>query len=503
MAPHILAVDVGTTSTKLALFDQGGVARVTFSRSYQTHYGPNGHAEQNPLDWWQALCDLVPEAFARANLASTEIECVAFSGKTLEVVPVDGAGNLVRARSLTYQDTRSTREASQFLREFGHRAFYSITGGGHTPAIYPLFKILWLKANEPEVFHQTDKFLPAKSFIIHKLTNRFATDYSEASQTGILDLARMDWSSDLLEAAGIPVGKLAPLHPSTAVVGGVTEDAARQTGLRQGTPVVNGGGDLLCACAGAGVNKPGSFYINLGSSGWWGTTTAAPMLHFESRLLCLVHIVPGLYAPHLTMYNGTNCEAWIRRLVFRHEAERLPATGELHDYVGTKAEEVPPGAGDLIFLPYLTGAGAPLYDPHMRAVFVGLSGQHDERHLYRSVLEGVAYQLRTIYDTLVSQGYDVREVRLVGGGAESHLWRQILADVLQLELLVPHNPRGASCVGAALTGAVAVGMFADIPSAQARFTRAQTRVIPRAASADTYDRLYDRFKKAYRALKTV
>ena len=503
MAAHILAVDVGTTSTKLALFDQEGRARVALSRSYETHHGPDGHAEQDPLDWWRALCDLVPEALARANLASAEIACITFSGKTLEVVPVDGAGNLVRARSLTYQDTRSTREASRFLRDFGHRAFYSITGGGHTPAIYPLFKILWLKANEPEVYRQTDKFLPAKSFIIHKLTDRFATDYSEASQSGLLDLARMDWSSDLLEAAGIPIAKLAPLRPSSAVVGGVTPDAARQTGLLRGTPVVNGGGDLLCACASAGVSEPGSFYINLGSSGWWGTVTAAPRLHFESRLLCLVHIVPGLYAPHLTMYNGTNCEAWIRRLVFRHEAARLPTTGELFDHIGTRAGEVPPGAGDLIFLPYLTGAGAPLYDPRMRAVFVGLSEQHDERHLYRSVLEGVAYQLRWIYDTFVGQGHDVREIRLVGGGAESRLWRQILADVLQRELLVPRDPRAASCIGAALAGAVALGMFADIPAAQARFTRAQTRVVPNPERAETYDRLYGRFTNAYRALQTV
>ena len=376
-------------------------------------------------------------------------------------------GNLTRNRNLIYQDTRSVQEANKFLKEFGHEYFYSITGGAHTPAIYPLFKIMWLKENEPDVYRLTARFLQAKSYIIQKFTNNFITDFSDASQTGMLDIKNMCWSREILHASGVPEDKLPELGSATDIVGYVSTQAASQTSLLKGTPVVNGGGDVLCACAGAGAIEEGTFYMNIGSAGWWGTTTEQPIFDFDSRLLCLAHVVSHAYAPHLTMYNGANCEQWIRKIAFSRENNSAGSNSTaIFSLIEREVKSIQPGSGNLIFLPYLTGAGAPIFDPYANGAFIGLSMEHDKRHLYRAVLEGVAFQLRMIYEVFKNQQHDIHEIRIIGGGAESNLWRQILADTLQRTLSVPENPREASCLGAAMAGGVGVGMFEDFIEAK-------------------------------------
>ncbi|UCF92044.1 MAG: FGGY-family carbohydrate kinase [Desulfobacterales bacterium] len=504
MADDILSIDLGTTSTKVVIIDRNGKVLGAANAAYETQYTHTGWAEQNPLDWWQAMCRLVPQVLAQCRISAKSLACVVFSGKTLGLTMVDADGNLARAQNLIYQDTRSVEQAARFLEHFGHERFYSITGGGHTPAIYPVFKMIWLKENEPEIYQATRWFLQAKSFIIHRLTGNFVSDYSDASQTGMLDLKKKAWSSEILDAAELPIDRLPKIRHATDIVGHISRDAARQTSLMEGTPVTNGGGDVLCACAGAGVIEEGIFYINIGSAGWWGTATAEPLLNFKARQLCLAHIVPNTYAPHLTMYNGANCEQWIRQIAFRRESEQAENdAANIYEIIQGQAAKIPPGSQQLIFLPYLTGAGAPIFSPDARGAFVGLSMQHDRRHLYRAALEGVSFQLRRIYEVFVGQELNIQEIRIIGGGAESPLWRQILADTLQRELTVPESLREASCLGAAMAGGIGIGMFSDFAEAKKTMIRIRETVRPKPENAEVYDRIYQIYKQSYESLADV
>jgi len=504
MADYILSIDLGTTSTKVAIIDRHGKVLGAVNAAYETFYAYAGWAEQKPSDWWQAICRLVPEVLDECRVSAQKLACVVFSGKTLGITMVGSDGKLVRTRNLIYQDSRSVKQAAEFLDKFGHERFYAITGGGQTPAIYPIFKMMWLKENEPDVYKATAWFLSAKSFVIHRLTDNFVIDHSDASQTGMLDLKKKFWSAEILDAAELPLDCLPEIRNATDVVGHVSKEAARQTSIMEGTPVVNGGGDVLCACAGAGVIEAGIFYINIGSAGWWGTVTAEPLLDFSARQLCLVHIVPDTYAPHLTMYNGANCEQWIRKIAFRHKNDqRWNKSTNIYEAIQSEVEIIAPGSQNLIFLPHLTGAGAPIYNPDAKGVFIGLSMAHDQRHLYRAVLEGVAFQLRRIYEVFQRQGHTFDQIRIIGGGAESLLWRQILADTLQQELTVPESLREASCVGAAMAGGVGIGMFSDFAEAQKAMTRIRQTVRPHPQNAEIYEKTYQVYKRSYDALINV
>ena len=501
MTSYILSFDLGTTSTKAVIVCREGGILGSATYTYDTYYPRANWAEQNPLDWWKAVCVVTQEVLSQSRISSAAIACVVFSGKMLGLIPVDEDGGLVRSRTFIFTDARSAPQASGFLSKFGHKRFYDITGGSQIPALYPLFKIKWLQEHEPEVFKAANKFFQAKGYILHRLTGNFVTDYSDASQTGMFDLSRLCWSKEILYAAGLSEEKLPEVRPSIEVAGYITKEAAEETSLQTKTPVVLGGGDVLCACAGAGVVEAGKFYIYIGSAGWCGTVTKRPSLDFESRQLCLAHIVPGAYAPHHTMYNGGNCEQWIRESAFRlehHAAKMIDLS--IYDIMEMKATSTPPGSNNLLFLPYLRGGDPPFFDPDARGAFVGLNMNHNERHMYRAVLEGVAFQLRMMYDVFLSQDHEIKDIRLIGGGAESRFWRQIIADVFQREMQIPEAVRAAGCLGAAMAGGIAVGMFKNFSEAK-EMVRMRDLVIPRKEYADLYDQLYDVFRGLYPALK--
>jgi xylulokinase len=295
----------------------------------------------------------------------------------------------------------------------------------------------------------------------------------------MFDLNNLCWSKEIIEAADISLERLPETRSSTELAGYISQEAAQETSLKAGTPVIMGGGDVLCACAGAGVVEEGQFYVHAGSAAWCGTVTARPSLDFKSRQLCLAHVVPGAYAPHHTMYNGGNCEQWIRDSAFNLESSASEAASmNVHNIIESKVRLTPPGSQNLIFLPYMRGGDPPFFDPDARGAFIGLDMGHTKEHLYRAVLEGVAFQLKMILDVFLEHGHEIKEIRFVGGGAENSLWGQIIADVFQREILVPEAPREAGCMGAAMAGGVGIGMFSDLSEA-AKMIRIRDTVQPR------------------------
>ena len=411
--PFILAHDLGTTGNKASLFDDQGRLVASHTEHYPVTYAQAGWAEQDPSDWWRAVTISTRALLAETQVHPSDIAAVTFSGQMMGIVPIDAAGQPLRS-AIIWADQRAVEEAETIGTRCGSERIYRHTGHRVSPA-YLAAKILWVKQHQPDLYRQTEKFLCAKDFVAFKLTNRCATDYSDASGSNLFDLTLRAWSTDLIDAIGLDVAALPEIHASTEILGEVTRAASQATGLKSGTPVVIGGGDGACATAGAGVIAPGDAYCNLGSSAWISFASAEPLFDPRQRTFTFHHLHPQLFTPMGTMQAAGGAHDWLAHLI-----------GEVGD---EELAHVTPGCDGALFLPYLIGERSPWWNPRARGAFVGLTMNHSRAALSRAVLEGVAFNLRLILDALESQGAALPTIRLIGGGARSPVWQQILADV--------------------------------------------------------------------------
>lgn len=496
-----MAHDLGTTGDKAVLFDlERGMVGRAFS-AYPTAYPQATWAEQDPNDWWRAFCEASREVISFCSISPEEIAVISFSGQMMGCLPLDREGVPLR-RAIIWADQRATAEAMGLLERVPLEDGYRITGHRIGPA-YSVAKIMWLAAYEPEVFEKTYKFLQAKDFIAHKLTGKWATDFSDACGTGLLHIHKRCWSEEIAKLAGIDLEKLPPVHPSTEVVGEVTREAASEAALSPGIPVVIGGGDGVCATAGAGVVDEGVGHIYLGSSAWVAGASRGPVLDPKMRTFTWPHLDPGLYSPNGTMHNAGSSLEWAKEALGALELRVSEWLGlNPYDLLEKEAERVPAGAEGLIFLPYLMGERSPNWNPDARGVFLGITRKHTKAHLLRAVYEGVAFNLRTIFQALGELGVELQELRVIGGGAKSRLWTQILADVLGRPLTVTAAPQEATALGAAMAGAVGAGLLRNFREAADRFVELSETVEPRSV-ADVYEELHSVFLKAYEALVPV
>jgi xylulokinase len=497
--PCILAHDLGTTGDKATLFDAvtGAVVASVFE-AYSTAYPHPNWAEQDPADWRRALYlgtrQLLEQAAARGGVTPSDIAVVSFSGTMNGALAVDAAGVPLRSVIL-WADQRGIAEAKLLGDRCGEVQVYRTTGTRITPSCSAA-KFLWIQRHQPEIYHRTHVFLQSKDYAAFLLTGIFASDYSDASNTNLFGLEARTWSTDLVAAAGLSPAKLPALFPSTAVIGRVTPQAAALTGLLSGTPVVIGGGDGACATVGAGAVHPGDAYINIGSSAWLAVTARRPLLDPEMRTFNLAHLDPELVMALGSMQAAGGAFDWLERLL-RGEGE-----ANLHEALSTQAASVPPGANGLLFLPYLLGERSPYWNPQACGAFVGLTMTHGRPEMARAVLEGVAFNLRLILDALQAQEIEIPVMRLIGGGARSPLWRQILADVLGVPILLPELVTEATSLGAAIAGGVGVGIFDSFAAAD-RFIHVHEAARPEASAQAHYAGLVPLFSAAYRGLEPV
>ncbi|MFB0547199.1 MAG: FGGY-family carbohydrate kinase, partial [Anaerolineae bacterium] len=359
---YILAHDLGTTGNKASLFDAEGRAQASAFAGYETTYPGSNWAEQDPGDWWQAVRDSSRELLAKADVPADEIAAIGFSGQMMGCLPVDERGNPLRS-SIIWADMRAVAEAQFLAEKCGADEIYRRTGH-RAVASYSAAKILWVKNHQPDIYAKTHKFLQAKDYSVYKLTGRFATDCSDASGTNLLDLDEMRWAPDVLEAVGIDGDLLPAPLPSSTVVGELTSRAAEETGLAPGTPVVIGGGDGACATTGAGVVDEGDAYNYIGSSSWISIVTRQPIYDPKQRTFTFVCLDPEFFFPTGTMQAAGGSYGWLECVLRGEEEEE-----RLYQTMDTEAEAVEPGAGGLIFLPYLIGERSPHWNPKARGAF--------------------------------------------------------------------------------------------------------------------------------------
>ncbi len=498
MPSFLLAHDLGTSGNKATLFSEQGELVASCTRSYDTHFFHGNWAEQNPDDWWDAVCATTRQLLSDRNPAT--IACVTLSGQMMGCTPVDQRGRALRP-SILYCDQRSEAEAEQLRERIALTQFYQIVGHRISPS-YTLEKLMWLKVHEESVYRQTHVTLCAKDYINFQLTGQLATDFSDASGTNAFDLNTFRWSDQILELADIERGKFPIPRPSTDILGSVTAQAAAATGLLAGTPVAVGGGDGSCAGVGVGCVAPGSAYNYLGSSSWIALTVKQPIVDPHMRTMNWAHCVPGYLHPSGTMQAAGSSYQWLKNTVCTQESAQAAADNvDVYELINRQISESPPGANGVIFLPYMLGERTPRWNPQARGAFIGLNLATTRADMLRAVMEGISMNLGLIVD-IFRNHVPLDRITVIGGGAKGAVWRQMLADIYNCRIEKPNYLEEATSMGAAVIGGVAIGLF-DSFHVIDRFIHIEDVVEPIPEHQAVYRKIMPVFDKCYRDLVEV
>jgi xylulokinase len=484
-----LGIDVSTTATKAVLIGDGGRVAAVAASEYGFETPHPLWSEQDPELWWQATRKSVAAVLASAGASGKDIRGIGLTGQMHGLVLLDHGGKVLRP-AILWNDQRTGEQCDEIRARLGKERLIQITGNDALTG-FTAPKILWVRAKEPETYRRAAHILLPKDYVRYKLSGEFAVDCADGAGTVLFDLRARTWSNEVLEALEIDPAWLPPTFEGTQVTGVVAPDAAEATGLLAGTPIVGGGGDQAAGAVGTGAVEEGIVSLSLGTSGVVFATTDRPTIEPDGRLHAFCHAVPGKWHLMGVMLSAAGSLRWFR--------DTFAAATDF-DALLAPAADVPPGSDGLLFLPYLTGERTPHPDPLARGAFVGLTVRHGIPQMTRSVLEGVAFGLRDCFELMKGAGLGkVTQVRVAGGGARSALWRQILADVLQSDLVTVNADEGAA-YGAALLAAVGTGSFADVPSACQAAIRVTGRTEPGGAAA-VYEDFYSIYRQLYPALK--
>jgi xylulokinase len=479
-----LSIDVGTGSVRAALVDPSGVILRIAAREHDQIVPQFGWSEQKPLDWWAGVCAAVREALAAVENARERIAAICACGQMHGVVLVDEAGRLTRDSAPLWNDKRTAEIVAAFEREYGAAAYLSECGNPPTPA-WPGFKLMWLKRNDPGAYAAARAVLMPKDYINLRLTGEIAMDAGDASCSFLMNPRDRAWSQTMIGRLGLEAEKLPPIREPLEILGAVTAEAARATGLPEGVPVLVGGADYPMALLGSGACRPGVASDVTGTSCILTLIADRPLLDPE---ICNVATIEGNWGPFVLLETGGDAMRWARR-AFHEKALS-------YDDVTARAAAAPVGSEGLMFLPYLTGERLGAHR-NARAQFFGLGAGHGLGHLHRAVLEGVAFAAaRHLRIMEKAAGRKIERVVASGGGAKTELWLKIKASLYGAPIVAPKEPE-CGVIGCAALAATAAGRFARLEDAVARFVRYDREVAPDPGWAATYARMQPFFDRLY------
>lgn len=490
MSTLIIAHDLGTSGNKASVYTETGELLASATAHYPTHYFNGNWAEQNPSDWWHAVCQSTRDVLQ--NFQAEDVAAVSFSGHMDGCLAVDRAGNPLYPHIL-WADQRAWQEAKWIREQVSDKRLFELTGLKATET-KPLAKILWLKRNKTDVFSDTYKFLNSKDYLVYKMTGRICTDPSDASSTLLFHLLREEWSAELCALFDVPMTKMPDVVESSAIAGHVTEDAARETGLLSGTPVVMGGGDGCAANLGAGCVADGDVHLSLGTSAWIMQSSDRPLNRVEDGLYNYCHVVPGMYSPTGAMQAAGSSYRWFSDILELEREERTTFEASMRD--------VSAGANGLLYLPHLMGERSPYWNPKAKGAFLGLKRETTRAEMMRAVLEGVAMHLAIIRNRFDPDASQITELNAVGGGARSDLWCQILADVMRVRVNRLQRLEEAGGLGVAVLAGVGTGLFADFDVIH-KFQTVERTFLPEVAASSFYRSRLPLFAEAYEATRDI
>jgi len=482
---YLLGIDAGTTGCKAMVFDLDGHA-VTGSQEYPTYYPQPTWAEHEPEDWWKALVASVRQCLAKVDAA--QIAAISVSSHREAVVPI-GRDGQVLGRSIIWMDKRSIPQAEWIRQTFGDAAVYRKAGVRPDPT-FTATKLLWLKEHQPDLLARTAVFLQPKDFLVWRLTGEQTTDYSVASRTLLFNVSERRWDEELFRWFGLDQSWFPRLVRSEEIVGQVTAQAAAETGLRPGTPVVGGGGDRPCEALGAGAIEPDIIEESTGSATTAAMTLDRPFIDLASKLSCGCHVIPGQWC----LEAGTGVSGavlrWCRdELALLEKETAVPMHRRAYELMDMQAELLPPGSNGLLVVPHFMGSKAPHWNPQARGTIFGLTLLHGRQHIAKAIMEGVAYELRYLFEVLAAAGVQPQEIRLQGGASKSPTWSQIKADVWGRRVTMLEFTDGA-CLGDAILAGLGIGVFQDYREGVERLVHVKRTLDPDPAAHAVYDRLY-------------
>ncbi len=491
MSQFLLGIDTGTSGCKITVIDREGRIVDTNSGEFHTSRPHPGWSEQDPDEWYDVACRLLREIWARGACRAEEVAAVGLDASTHNTVLADADFRPLRP-AIMWTDQRSVCQAAKLEAQAGPEIF-RIGYQKPTPT-WTLPQLLWVAEHDPDAFGRVAHLLFTKDYVRRQLTGTWETDHIDAQGSLLYDMAHRAWSADLCRLAGLSKDVLPPLVEPTDVVGAVTPAAAEQTGLRAGTPVVAGCSDSAVEGYAAGAIRPGQMILKLATAGNVNVMTAKPYPH--PRTLTYSHVIPGLWYTVSATNTAASAERWFRDVFCQQEKEQAAGEGRsVYERLHEAARHMKPGAEGLFFHPYLLGERSPYWDADLRGSFVGATMRHEKPHFVRALLEGVAYSLLDCFRTIVEMGLPVEEIRIIGGGAQSDLWTQILSDVFARSIV---RPAGCDAsFGAALLAGVGAGIFADTTDAAVRCVRVRDVVQPDPRAVEVYARLFPLYRRIH------
>ncbi|MEY8346113.1 gluconokinase [Niallia circulans] len=453
-----LGVDIGTTSTKSVLFAEAGKVLSMHHVEYPLHSPAPAIAEQDPEQIFQAVLETMKTAIKKANVDASKIKLVSFSSAMHSVIALDEKGKPI-TRCITWADSRASSWAKKIKEEYNGLEIYRRTGTPIHP-MTPLSKLTWLRNDQPAIFTKAAKFIGIKEYIFYRLFNEFVIDYSIASATGLFNLEHLTWDQEALKVAGVTSEQLAKPVPTTHYLTGLKDKYAAELGIPAETPFVVGASDGVLSNLGVNAIDPGVVAVTIGTSGAIRTVTDKPVTDPKGRIFCYC-LTEDLWVVGGSVNNGGMTFRWVRDELASSEVETAKRLGiDPYEVLTKIASRVTPGADGLLFHPYLAGERAPLWNANARGSFFGLGLHHKKEHMVRAVLEGVILNLYTVMLALQEVIGAPKQIQATGGFARSELWRQMMADIFDQEVVVPESFE-SSCLGAIVLGMYALGEIDD------------------------------------------
>ena len=491
--PLVLGLDIGTTSTTGILIDVSGRALPAVSRPTTLRSPHSGWAEEDPAEWWANVCEITAELIASSGGDSSQIAAVGVTGMLPAVVLLDKDGHVLRP-SIQQSDGRCGTEVEELRREWDEAEFLSRTGNGINQQLVTA-KLRWIARHEPDVFRRIATVFGSYDFINWKLTAQRAIERNWALEAGFVDVRNDALDDELIALARLSREAIPPKIMSHHILGEVTAEAAAQTGLAEGTPVIGGAADMIASAFAAGINRAGDVLLKFG--GAIDILTATDFVRPDPRLFLDYHLAPGLYMPNGCMATGGSGLNWFVATFAGGEKAAAEREGlSVHGFLDRLAQKCAAGADGLTILPYFLGEKTPIQDADARGLIHGLTLSHHVGHLWRAMLEAYAYAIRHHIDVFKEIGHRTDRFVVSDGGARSRVWMQIVADVLQqpLQCLAGHP---GSCLGVAWTAAIGAGLTKDWSGVSAFVDRGDL-IEPDGRNAVVYDDGYRTYRELYR-----
>jgi xylulokinase len=500
--PSFLAIDAGTTSLKAALFDSQG-SLLAFDRQEYTLSTPAPYVvEMDPEAYWQALRHVTRSVLSQVRAASQDVATLCISSQGETFIPVDAWGKSL-SPAIVWLDNRAGEEAKQIAGTFSPEVIFHHTGQPEVAPTWPACKLLWLREHAPEVYSSAHKFCWLEDYLLYRLTGQFATSMAQQTSSLLLDIRAQAWWPEMMAFVGLTPEKLGRLMKPGEALGVIRKEAAEELGLSTKTVAVIGSMDQAIAALGAGNIAPGLVVESTGGALGIVATLAAPLFDPQRRIPCYLHAAPDTYC--LLPWGQTAGMAlkWFRDQFYALESEAAHQAGrDPYDDMTAEAAAVPAGCDGVVALPHLEGAFCPEFNPHARGVFFGATLRHGRPHFIRAILESVAYMLKRNLDLMEGLGIPVETVISLGGGARSPLWLQIKADVLQKPVQTVQVEE-AACLGAAILGAVASGVYPDLATAVSQMVQYKEVLQPNPVNREVYERRFDEYGSLYNHLEPM